>query len=80
MVPRVPELYPQPPGIRQRGVPKNTLKNPSKNRRGDWGHHLRGGKGEVSIRIMYQNIGGMNNASYQSIQHKLYTFKNTMIN
>ena len=32
------------------------------------------------IMIMFQNMGGMGNKSYQPIQHKLYTFKKTTIN
>ena len=40
-VPRVTELYPQPPGRRQRGMTNITLTNPSRNRCGDWVHQLR---------------------------------------
>ena len=31
MVSKVPEIYPQPPGRRQGGMPKITLTNPGKN-------------------------------------------------
>ena len=61
-------------------MPKNTLTYPSKNCRGDWGCQLRGGEREVSIRIMFQNMRGIGNASDLSSQHKLDTLKNTMMN
>ena len=61
MVPRVPELYPQPPGQRQRGMPNITLTNLSKNRRGDWGYELRKGNSKGRVSIMFQNMGGMVN-------------------
>ena len=80
MVPRVPELYPQPTGRRKRGMPNTTLTNPIRNFRRDWGHQLRGRKREGRNRITFQNMGGIGNASDQPIQHKLYTFKNTIIN
>ena len=79
-VPRVPEVYPQPPGQRQRYMPKNTLKNTSKDFRGDWGHQLIGGGREGRIIIMFQNMVIMVNASDQSSQHKLDTLKKTTIN
>ena len=79
MVPRISELYPQPPGRRQRGTLKNTFKNLSKNCCGDWGHQLRGGEREGSIRIMFQNMRVMGNASDQSSQHKLDILKNNII-
>ena len=54
---------------------KNTLTNPSKNSRGDWCHQLRGRGGwGVRISIVLQNIGGIGNALYQLIQHKLDNF------
>ena len=73
-VPRVPELYPEPPGRRQRGMPNITLRNPRNNRQGDWGHQLRGGKRKGNIRITFQNMGGIGNESDQPSQHKLYSF------
>ena len=80
MVPRIPEIYPQPPGRCQRGMPKNTLKNTSNNCHSDWGHQLRGGEREGRFRIMFQNMGVMGNASDKSSQHKLDTLKKTMKN
>ena len=79
-VTRVPELYPHPPGRHHRGMTKNTLTNPSKNCRSDWGHQFRGKEREGMIRIMLQKMGGMGNASDQSIQHNIDSLKNTMIN
>ena len=67
MVPRVPELYPQPPGQRQRSMPNITLTNQGKNLRGDWGHQLIGGKREGRIRTVFQNMGGMGNKSDQPV-------------
>ena len=61
-------------------MPKTTLINTSKNRRSDWGHQPIGEKREGRISIMFQDMGGTGNASDQPIQHKLYTFKNNMIN
>ena len=61
-------------------MPNITLTNTSNNYRGYWGHQLRGEKREVGIRIMFKNIRGMGNTSYQPIQHKLNTLKHIMIN
>ena len=58
----------------------NKLKNLSKNHCGDWGHQIRGINREGMIMIMFENMGGMGNASDQPIQHKLDTLKNTMTN
>ena len=79
-VPRVHELYPQPPVHRQRGIPKETLTNPINNCRDDWGHQLREVKREWCIMIMFQNMVGMDNTLDQFSQHKLDTLKKNMIN
>ena len=71
-MPRVSEIYLQPPGRLQRGMLKYTLTNTSKNYCGDWGHQLRGGGREGSIRIMFPNMGGMDNISDYSSQNSLY--------
>ena len=42
--------------------------------------NLEGGKQKGRIRIMFQNIGGIGNASYQPRKHKLATLKNITIN
>ena len=47
-----------------------TLTNPSENLRGHWGHQLIGGKKEGRIRIIFQNMGGIVNASDQLNQQK----------
>ena len=80
MVSRDPKLYPQTHGQHQRGIPNVTLTDTSKNCRGDWGHQLRGGERRGSIRIIFQNMRGMGNASDQSSQHKIDTLKKNMIN
>ena len=61
-------------------MPNITLKDTSKNRCGYWVHQLRGDKREGSIKIMFQNMGGMGNALDQPSQHKIDTLKKTMIN
>ena len=57
-----------------------TLTNTSNIHRGYWGQQPRGGVRGRRIGIMFQNMGGMVNASDQLIQHKLDTLKHTMIN
>ena len=80
MVPRVTNIYPQPPVKRQRDMPNITLTNYRKNFQGDWGHHLRGGNSKGGISITFQKMGGIGNVSDQPNQHKLYTFKKIIIN
>ena len=79
-VSRVPDIYPQPPGRRWRGMTNRTLTNSHKNHLGDWGHQLRRGKTKGSIRIMFQNMDGTDNASDKSSQSKLDNFKDIVIN
>ena len=56
------------------------LQNTCNNRKGNWGNQIRGGKRKGSISIMFHNMGGIGNASYQHIQQKLDTLKHIVIN
>ena len=70
---RVPDIYPQPPGQYQRGMPNSTLTNSRKNCQGDRGYQLKEGKRKVVISIMFQNMVSIGNAQDQPSQHKLDT-------
>ena len=61
-------------------MPNIILTNYFNNCQGDWGHQLRRGKRKGSIRIIFQNIGGIGNVSDKPSQHKLYTLKKIMFN
>ena len=69
---RGPSLYTQTPIRSQKSTPNITLTNSLKKFSS---YQLIGGKSKGIIRIIFQNMGGIGNALYQPIQHKLATLK-----
>ena len=74
-MPRVPKLYPHPLVRRQRGMPKTHLQIPVIIVVSIGVNNLVAGEKEGRIMIMFQNMVGMGDESYQSNQHKLDTFR-----